>query len=153
MIWAKKVVVFLVGFFGTALLMLSVLYLLGAMFNTRLVPRGPGWIVIPIIAGVTLAKLVPEKGWGFPALNRLLEPLTQKFLSLSLPARAGVVGSVFWAFVVIAFVIIFEPYGSYVSDRKMWQIVKIVVFPPLVSVAGYFAYTKFIKGTNGKREI
>ena len=49
---------------------------------------------------------------------------------------------------VLAFVFMFEPYGSYVSDSEWWQVVKIIVFPPVVAVAGYFLYVKVIKQEN-----
>jgi hypothetical protein len=69
-----------------------------------------------------------------------------------LPVRIGIVGSAFWALAVVLFVVLFEPYGSYMSDNEFWKVVKAIIFPPILGVAGYFAYCKFIKAKNSDNE-
>jgi len=123
-----------------------VVYIIGGFSSNRhFVPRGIGWIVVPVMVGVALAKLVPEKGWGIPSLNHWPEPVAERFRSFSLSVRVGIVGSAFWALAVILFVILFQPYGSYMSDNEFWKVIKAILFPPILGVVGYFAYTKMIK--------
>ena len=68
-----------------------------------------------------------------------------KLSRLSLRTRAFISCGVFWALVVIAFVFMFEPYGRYIDDSEWWQIIKIIIFPPAVAVAGYALYVKVIR--------
>jgi len=81
-----------------------------------------------------------------------IEAVAHRFSGSSFANRALFAGSAFWALVVLAFVFMFEPYGRYVSDSEWWQVVKIIVFPPVVLVAGYFLYVKVIKQENRDAE-
>jgi len=81
-----------------------------------------------------------------------IEVVTTKYSKSSFANRVLLTGSVFWALVVLTFVFMFEPYGGYVSDTDWWQVVKIIVFPPVVAAAGHFLYVKFIKQENRSAE-
>ena len=76
-----------------------------------------------------------------PSLNAIAPGFNKK----SLAFRALVVGSAFWVFVVLVFVYVFKPFGSYVSNEDWWQVTKIIVFPPLVAKVGYFLYAKLVQ--------
>lgn len=102
--------------------------------------------VLWIINGIYLKNRWTEMG-GLPAGE-----VGNKFKNASFSTRVLLAGSGFWALVVLAFVFMFEPYGSYVSNSEWWQVVKIVVFPPVVMVAGYFLYSKVIKQESQQSE-
>lgn len=95
--------------------------------------------ILWIINSIYLKNRWDEMG-GLPVAE-----VCNKFKKASFNTRVLLAGPVFWALVVLAFVFIFEPYGRYVSDIEWWQVIKIIVFPPMVSVAGYFLYVKVIK--------
>lgn len=102
--------------------------------------------VLWIINGIYLKNRWTEMG-GLPVAE-----VGNKFKKASFSTRVLLAGSGFWALVVLAFVFMFEPYGSYVSDSEWWQVVKIVVFPPVMAVAGYFLYSKVIKQESQQSE-
>lgn len=65
--------------------------------------------------------------------------------NISPVGRAIMFGSVFWAFAVLAFVLLFEPYGSYMSSSDWFHVSKIVLFPPLLAFVGRFLFVKAIR--------
>ena len=85
----------------------------------------------------------------FPgAMSRRYRIIRHRFLETLLSSyarRALVMGSAFWLLVCLAFVVLFEPYGSYISDDETWHLIKLIVFPPATVIAGYFLYTTFVK--------
>ena len=128
--------------------LLGILFLVTAVVHFFIIKRNKwAWIVgiilqlnpiLWIINGIYLKNRWSEMG-GLP-----IETVTNKFSRSSFANRALLAGSAFWALVVLAFVFMFEPYGRYVSDSEWWQVIKIIVFPPVVSVAGYFLFVKVI---------
>lgn len=71
--------------------------------------------------------------------------LTRSLRSAPYIYRALIAATAFWLFLVIAFVIAFEPYGSYMSQEDLWQVIKIILFFPAVAAVGLILYTKLIK--------
>jgi hypothetical protein len=74
-----------------------------------------------------------------------ISSVSAKFGNISPINRTLIAGSAFWASVILAFIFVFEPYGDYVSDIEWWQVVKIIIFPPVVVISGYILYIKVIK--------
>ncbi len=66
------------------------------------------------------------------------------FKELSFPKRLGIAATGFWALTVCMYVMVFEPYG-YLSDDDLWQIMKIVVFPPAVCIAAALVYHYLVR--------
>ena len=134
------------------LVLLGIFFLVTAVVHVFIIKRNKwAWIVgiilqlnpiLWIINGIYLKNRWSEMD-GLP-----IEAVTNKYSKSSFANRILLAGSAFWALVVLAFVFMFEPYGSYVSDSEWWQVVKIIVFPPVVAVAGYFLYVKVIKQEN-----
>jgi hypothetical protein len=130
-------------------ILLGIFFLVTAVVHIFIVKRNKwAWIVgiilqlnpiLWIINGIYLKNRWAEMG-GLP-----IGTMTNKFSKASFANRTLLAGSAFWTLVVLAFVFMFEPYGRYVSDSEWWQVIKIIVFPPVVSVAGYFLYVKVIK--------
>ena len=61
-------------------------------------------------------------------------------------ARLILIGPVFWAVVVVAHVLVFEPFGYRISEDEWLLVAKIVLFPTAVLWAGIWVVTKFIMG-------
>lgn len=59
-IWLLRIIGFIVGAGLALALEAGLLLLLSELFDKRLMPRGLGWIVIPIIVGISAAKIAPE---------------------------------------------------------------------------------------------
>ena len=93
------------------------------------------WVINSIYLKNRWAELSPLK----------IERHTNYGNKISFVNRALIAGSVFWVLIALAFVFIFEPYGNYVSERDWWQVAKIIVFPIVVVVLGYFLYFKVIQ--------
>ena len=53
--------------------------------------------------------------------------------------------SLIWMVAVFAFVFIFDIYGSYISSSEWGQLLKIAIAPPLLLIAGYFGYLKYVR--------
>ena len=138
------------------LVLLGIFFLVTAVVHVFIIKRNKwAWIVgiilqlnpiLWIINGIYLKNRWSEMS------GLSIEAVAHKFSRSSFANRALFAGSAFWALVVLAFVFMFEPYGRYVSDSEWWQVVKIIVFPPVVLVAGYFLYVKVIKQENRDAE-
>ncbi|KGJ04989.1 hypothetical protein IT41_08170 [Paracoccus halophilus] len=61
-------------------------------------------------------------------------------------ARLILIGPVFWAVVVVAYVLVFEPFGYRISEDEWLLVAKIVLFPTAVLWAGVWVVAKFIIG-------
>ena len=101
--------------------------------------------ILWIINGIYVSKRWQE-------MDRFSGPrIFDKLSRLPFIKRVFISGAVFWAAVVLAFVFMFEPYGRHIDDSELWQIIKIIIFPPAVAVAGYVLYAKVIR--EGDKEI
>ena len=135
---------------------LGVIFIVAAIAHFFIIKRNKwAWVIgiilqfnpiLWIINGIYLKNRWDEMG-GLPVAG-----IGNKFKKLSFSYRLLLAGSIFWALVVLAFVLMFEPYGSYVSGSEWWQVVKIVAFPPVVVVSGYFLYSKVINQESQQSE-
>ncbi len=82
--------------------------------------------------------------WGEMSSLRLTDTLSN-VNKISFVSRVLIVGSIFWMLAALGFVFIFKPYGNYVSELEWWQVAKIIVLPIVVTVVGYFLYSKVIQ--------
>ena len=69
----------------------------------------------------------------------------KKKKNISFVGRAIIFGSAFWAFAVLAFVFLFEPYGGHMSGNDLFHVLKIILFPPLLAFVGRLLFVKVIK--------
>jgi len=111
-----------------------------------------GWIVGIILQGNPILWIIN----GIYVNNRwselsglTLNTIGPSFNKKPLAVRALVIGSIFWIFVVLVFVFVFEPFRDYVIEngwtQYWWLVAKIIIFPPLVAVVGYFLYSKLVR--------
>ncbi len=118
----------------------SLLLILGLVFNRELMPRGPGWLLLPLAFGVTASAAAPNIWLRIEAGDFML---VRRFNSASSLVRFAVVFPVFWSLCVGAYVYLFEPYG-YMVDSDYFHMLKVMIFPPVVLLVGLFFYQKLI---------
>lgn len=148
-LWALKSIGFVVGAGLAILLEFMFLMLFSALAGKQLVPRGLGCVVFPVVAGIAAARLAPEVG---PLGRYASLALVKRFWAASATTRLVVVAPVFWVLAVGAFVVVFEPYGFRMYSSEYAHMFKVMFFPPVVLVAGYFAYKKLILGNDKKQK-
>lgn len=105
------------------------------------------WItpIIWIINGIYMKNRWGELSNDFPIPIKRILLMVVNLFNKSPVVRASIVGSIFWASVVLAYVFMFEPYGRRILDHEWWLTVKIIIFPPMVAIIGYALYVKVIK--------
>lgn len=127
----------------------AVVFLISAVANLFIIKRYRwAWVVgivlqfnpiLWVINGIYLKNRWAEMR-GLP-----VDGVSNKFIKASLGNRVLIAGSVFWALIVLVFVFMFEPYGNYISSKEWWQTAKIITFPQIVAIAGYFLFHKVVK--------
>lgn len=133
--------------------LLLVLGIIAAISGTFILKRNKwGWVIglimqfnliMWIINGIYLKNRWSELS------GSSLKAIGVDYIKKPLAIRALIVGSAFWVFVVLFFVFVFKPFGRYVfiygRSQYWWQVAKIIFFPPLVAVVGYFLYAKLVR--------
>lgn len=148
-IWLLRIIGFIVGAGLALALEVGLLLLLNEFLDKGLIPRGPGWLVIPIIAGINAAKIAPELG----LLSKFeKQGPVANFWKASPLTRFIVVVPIFWILGVGAYVLVFEPYGYRMHSSEYAHMFKIMLFPPAILIAGYFTYVKLILPSKNSNE-
>lgn len=122
---------FVAGFVAVAIALVTFLLLVGNALDRQLIPRGPGWLVMPVLGGILCATIVPRT-WS-QAMGTLA-PLRTRLLGLSFFARSSIVGTIAWLTLLGAYSVIFEPLGTRVSDAEFESAIKLMLLPPIVGV-------------------
>lgn len=131
----RKVFGFMLGFGTVAILEILVIYLIGELLNSRIVPRGPGWIFIPVVAGVAGWKLLRDVNFTGAFGHAVHEMTTMNQLNRLLIAAYGS-----WALIVGGYAFFADPYGYRISVDEWVQIVKILMVPMAVLTAILFLF-------------
>jgi hypothetical protein len=95
------------------------------LFGRHVVPRGAGWLLLPImalIAGYRMGPLAAE----------LIARQSSSAFRLS-EIRMLFAGSAFWCVAVLLFVVMFEPFGYYMRERDYWTVGKVMSFPIILA--------------------
>ena len=140
--WSLRIIGFVAGAAVTFLLEYALLVLLGEIFDRRFLPRSAGWVIMPLVVGTAIAKIAPEI---IPTSKLAKQGIIKSYWNASPLARFVVVAPVFWVLAVSAYILLFEPYGYRVTSRDYEHMFKVLLFPPVVLVIGYFVYNKLIK--------
>ena len=128
-----------VGFLVGCLFLLILYYLLQGLMELFDVSRARFRVpiaifVLPLITAFIGLKAGPD-----------LFVLVQHVLGDTGPwARLLLVGPVFWALVVIAYVFVFEPFGYRVSEDEWLFVSKIILFPTAVLWSGAWVLKRFV---------
>jgi hypothetical protein len=91
-------------------------------------------VVLPFMAAFFGFRLGPDLFVRVQTMLGYTEPWTRFLL----------VGPVFWAGVVLAYVFIFNPFGYYISDDEWLLVAKIILFPTGVLWSGAWVFKKFV---------
>jgi hypothetical protein len=142
--WSVRIIGFVIGAAIAVAIEVGLLLLINGLSGHNFMPRGPGWLLLPIGLGVTSSRAAPDI---WVRIERGDFRLLQRFKSASALSRAAMVFSPFWVLCVGLYVWLFEPYG-YMSDSDYHHMYKVMFFPVAVIWAGLFVYRKFVASTN-----
>jgi hypothetical protein len=102
--------------------------LMEALFGRHVVPRGAGWLVLPILALVAGYRMGPLAGM-------LIARQSHNAIQLR-EIRVLFAGSALWCIAVLLFVVMFEPFGYYMRERDYWMVGKVMSFPIILGAIG-----------------
>lgn len=145
-VWLLRILGFIIGTALTFAFEFALLLIINEVFEVRLLPKGIGWVAMPIFIGISAAKLAPRIE-RFPKFNECKFKqlsLSKLFWESSKITRIVFVAPIFWICSVILYVFLFEPYGGYMSDRDYLHMFKVMLFPSIILIAGRVVYSKFI---------
>jgi len=100
-------------------------------------PRGLGWVLAPIMAGIVLARVAPSLVAKFP-------PSGGRLWHASRGVRLATVLSALWLFGAPLYCWLFEPYGAYMSSGEYTHMFKVMLFPVVAGAVAYVAYVKLV---------
>ncbi len=130
---------FVVGFLLAATAEGLLVVLINSISRGAYTPVGLGWITLPILAGTATARFLAEK--SAEDLTLLLTQLAlPHMLTVSRGRRIAVAGVTSWLLAVAGYVLVADPFGSYISNREWGALLKWITVPPLVAVAAWFLY-------------
>jgi hypothetical protein len=133
---------FVVAFLLALCLEVLLLAGIGALFNQRVIPRGLGWLVLPILAGIA--------GWTFGkefGLDSILEFASEKLNSAGKTSRVWLAGSVLWMVGVVAIFLVFDPFGRYRWYETEWlKFLSILFGVPIFGLLGSVLFEWALKG-------
>lgn len=133
--WLYRIAGFVVGA-GLIIGCEALLVLAFSSNGYRLVPRGIGWIVVPILAGIAGARIAEQR--ARPTAIWLLKPQTGK------PAARYIgLGSVCWIAAVFIWAFVFNGLGNYWSSDETSFFWKALTVPPLFVAGCYILFAKF----------
>jgi hypothetical protein len=138
--WLLRVVGFVLGAGAAVALEAALLLLISVIFGREFMPRGAGWLFLPIALGISASAAAPNI---WLRIQRGDFPAAQRFRSASLLVRGAIVFPVFWILCVGIYTYLFEPYG-YMGDSDYIHMFKVMLFPPAVALVGVLLYKKLI---------
>lgn len=149
--WMLRVAGFVIGAGVAVAIEVGLLLLASALTSRQFMPRGLGWIVVPIAFGITAGTAAPTV-WSRAQRGDIA--MLRKFRLMSLRMRAAIVFSVFWALCVGLYVYLFEPYGEleYMDSTAYHHMFKLMIFPPAVVLIGLALYTKLVAPTTADKD-
>ncbi len=115
------------------------------------------WYILPAVVFLTLIKFIGS-GMALPiaifslaiiGLAAVLiyayrNELIDKYRTLSLSSRLYLWGCGFWCFLVLSYVLTFDPFG-YMYDSDWYTVWKIILFPPMLIGLGHYSYLKLVR--------
>lgn len=117
--WGARILGFVIAVALCYLLAFGFFALLNDATGKHYMPRGIGWLLGPLAAGMAGARFAET---GFP---RLL----QRPVSFRGPLRFYAAGSLVWIVAVWCYVFIFDPFGSYWSSSDWSFLWKLMLTP------------------------
>jgi hypothetical protein len=128
---ALKVIGFVAGFGAAVGVEFLILSGLGEATHRTIMPRGLGWVVIPVVAGIAGARF----------LSNLQPEHVARLLGNSQRQRYGIAAAASWVVLVVAYVIVAQPFGYYGMDHDDWMaLFRWLLIPPVVGLFIYMAF-------------
>ena len=126
---------FVTAFAAVLVIEILVLYGIGDALDSRLVPRGLGWLVLPVLAGLagwTLFKELPFETAAESALKVLFANTRLNRFLLATHTS--------WVIVVSAYVFFAEPFGYSMRGSEWLDFLQVIFVPPIVLTIVVFMY-------------
>ncbi|MBE1203974.1 hypothetical protein [Aminobacter carboxidus] len=127
--WSLRIAGFIVGA-GIVVALEFVLVMIAHNMGYRLVPRGLGWIALPIGVGVLVSQIAAS----MKAID------VDRIFGGSIIVKQCVAVAVGWQLVVFAYIFMADPFGGYISSREWPTIYKWMLMPPAVAVVLLLLY-------------
>lgn len=137
-----RVVAAILGFCFAFFVEVIVLQILGDAMGARIVPRGLGWIGLPVLFGVFCWHAVPHSR---VAIQTILDGGLSWVSGQPAFVRWCLAGVIVWLAAVVTFNVVAEPYGGYLSEEDRSQLIKIVILPPFVGVVVAWVVLKLVR--------
>ncbi|WP_064709070.1 hypothetical protein [Rhizobium bangladeshense] len=120
----KKWLARILGFVVAVVLCYLIAFVFFAVVNgisgQHYIPRGAGWLLAPLAAGVAGARFAEN---ALPKMPMLLASLNQTL-------KYYLAGSTLWMAAILCWVFIFDPFGSYWSSSD-WAFLWKLLFTPI----------------------
>lgn len=143
-------VFFAIFFVATFAVEAALFVAMEALFNTRLIPRGLGWIVMPFSAGFA--------GWAFgqqvgiEGVFKVSGVKLQDLLNAT-RFRAWAAGSALWTVIILGVFLIFDPFDRYRirywTEEDWFKCFAIIVGPSMIGLLGIGLFN-WAMNTNNK---
>lgn len=133
--FVKGLIGFVIAFGSVLLIEFLVVYGASELFNARLVPRGLGWVVIPVIAGIAGWKLFRD----FPfagAFGTALESMS----TMNRVNRFLIATYASWTVIVCAYVYFVEPFGYSIRGSEWKEFFQALLVPPVIFTMVVFLF-------------
>src|SRR3954449_2688373 len=120
-LWAARIVGFAFCCALAVALEALLVYALGGMFHRQMMPRGAGWVAIPIMAGVVGAGVFSS------AIDKFAEESSREI-------RLATVAIGSWIALALLYMFLAEPYGTYMSHEEYVSAAEWVLIPTLAGI-------------------
>jgi hypothetical protein len=135
------------GFLGVFAVEVLFLMVLSGIFDSRLMPRGLGWIVLPVFGGIA--------GWRFGkniGVERVVLAVVDRTENGSRYTRIWIASVTLWLLSALSFYIIFNPYGHYWSSGEWEQFWLVLFAPPAIAWIGMKLFLWANRSSAGAKE-
>ncbi|PKO92656.1 MAG: hypothetical protein CVU15_05970 [Betaproteobacteria bacterium HGW-Betaproteobacteria-1] len=137
-LWSLRLAGFFIGATIGFVILISVLFVISALSESNLSPRGPAWLIVPISFGFAIASYAPLLWLSIEKY------LVGWILKLSKSTRLFLAAIAIWASSVGIYVYMFEPYG-YITNTERIHLLKVIIFPIVIYYIGLFIYKKIVR--------
>ncbi len=139
--FGMRLLAFVVGFSVIFLAEAVLLHWIGEATHRRIMPRGLGWIVIPIFGGMFCWAAVPQSNSDFQILWNKCQDLLSRQTPFVRWCSACVL---IWLAAVATFFLVMDPFGRYVSNEEWSELVRLLTLPPIIGVIVAWLVAKLV---------
>ncbi|UZP67097.1 hypothetical protein N1030_16045 [Desulfovibrio mangrovi] len=118
---------------------MALLYGIGIIAGKTLTPRGAGWILLPIMAGIAGGRFLYQQPVFHSTPLIFIVSLLDRQPQI---VRFYLAGLLVWLLSLLAYVFIFEGFGNYVSRSEILLLIKLSTIPPIIALVGIYAIQK-----------